>query len=216
MKKIIAMAIAAVCLVSASFALDLEFGGRAILGRNLDNGDFSAQVDSAKQDKTFDFGGGLYANFALFGGLGIQAEANYVKSSIDLSARNTETNEYEQIDYELHTLDLAPMVWLNLDLWRFTIGFGAGPNFSIPVASLGDVKTAKKEEFTMGIIAGADFKFYFTKNLGIVLSGRYVTDWTKKEVVLEAYGQSLNTGIPEYTFNRRTVYGGLGLEFKLL
>ena len=40
MKKIIAMAVAAICLVSASFALDLEFGARAILGRNLDDGTF--------------------------------------------------------------------------------------------------------------------------------------------------------------------------------
>ena len=216
MKKIIAMAVAAVCLVSATFALDFEFGGRAILGRNLGEGSFSQQVEDAKTDKTFDFGGGAYVNFALFGGLGIQAEANYVKSSIDFTAKNTKTNEYEQVDYELHTLDLAPMVWLNLDLWKFTLGFGAGPNFSIPVASLGDVKNAKKEQFQIGLIAGADFKFYFTKHLGLVLSGRYITEWEKRDVTLEAYGQTINTGLPEYSFNRKTIYGGLGLEFKLI
>jgi len=216
MKKLIAVAIAAVCMVSAGFALDLEFGARAILGRNLSDGSFSEEVTDAKQDGTFDFGGGAYANFALFGGLGIQAEANYVKSSVNFKAKNEETGKYDQVDYELHTLDLAPMVWLNLDLWKLTIGFGAGPNFSIPVASLGDVKGAKKEQFTTGLIAGADFKFYFTKHLGLVLSGRYVMEWTKKDVVLEAYGQSVNTGIPEYSFDRKTIYGGLGLEFKLI
>ena len=216
MKKIIAMAVAAVCLVSATFALDLEFGARGILGRNLAEGSFEEETAAAKEDKTFDFGFGAYANFALFGGLGIQAEANYIKSSIDFKVKDPDTNKYDEVAYEIHTLDLAPMVWLNLDLWKLTIGFGAGPNFSIPVASLGDVKSATKEEFTMGIIAGADFKFYFTKHLGLVLSGRYITDWTKKDVVLEAYGQSVNTGIPEYQFNRKTFYGGLGLEFKLL
>ena len=45
MKKIIAMAVAAVCLVSATFALDFEFGGRAILGRNLGEGSFSHRLD---------------------------------------------------------------------------------------------------------------------------------------------------------------------------
>ena len=83
MKKIIAIAITAICLVSASFALDLEFGARAILGSNLDPE--SSLRDSAitiKDSDTFDFGFGAYGNFALFGGLGIQAEANYIKSSI--------------------------------------------------------------------------------------------------------------------------------------
>ena len=207
MKKIIAMAVAAVCLVSASFALDLEIGGRVCLGRNLDNGSFKENYQAAKQDETFDFGGGAYVNFALFGGLGIQAEANYIKSSIDFSGTGK-----EETSYEIHTLDLSPMVWLNLDLWKFTIGLGAGPNFSVPVKSVSDATKAKKEDFTVGLIAGADFKFYFTDHLGVVLSGRYVTDWTKKTV--ELYG--VDTGVPEYSFNRKTIYGGLGLEWKLI
>ncbi len=216
MKKIIAMAVAAVLMVSAASALDLEFGARGILGRNLDNGTFKENVTQAKEDKTFDAGFGIYGNFALFGGLGIQAEANYVKSSINFQAKDPDTNKYKSVPYELHTLDLSPMVWLNLDLWKFTLGFGAGPNFSIPVASLGEVKNATKDQFTVGLIAGADFKFYFTDHFGIVLSGRYITDWTKKNIVLEGYGQTVDTGIPEYSFNRKTLYGGLGLEFKLL
>lgn len=210
MKKIIALAIAAVCLVGTTFALDFEVGGRVILGRNLDDGSFKENVAAAKQDKTYDFGGGAYVNFALFGGLGVQLEANYVKSSIDFKTK--ENGKEKEYVYDMHTLDLAPMVWLNLDLWKFTLGFGAGPNFSIPVASVGDVTKATKQDFTVGLIAGADFKFYFTDHLGIVLSGRYVTDWTKKDV--EIYGVS--TGIPEYSFNRKTIYGGLGLEFKLI
>ncbi len=216
MKKIIAMACTAILLLTAAFALDFEVGVRGILGRNLDGGSFEDNLNSAKQDKTFDFGFGAYANFALFGGLGIQAEANYVKSSINFQAKDPDTNKYKSVPYELHTLDLAPMVWLNLDLWKFTLGFGAGPNFSIPVASLGEVKNATKDQFTVGLIAGADFKFYFTDHFGIVLSGRYITDWTKKNIVLEGYGQTVDTGIPEYSFNRKTLYGGLGLEFKLL
>ena len=207
MKKIIAMAVAAVLMVSAASALDLEFGGRAILGRNLDSGTFKENMAAAKQDKTYDFGFGIYGNFALFGGLGIQAEANYIKSSMTFE-KEGRTN----VPYEMHMLDLAPMLWLNLDLWKFTIGLGVGPDFAIQVNSVGDVKNAKKQDFKLGLITGADFKFYFTKHLGLVLSGRYIMDWDKHEI--EVYG--VNTGVPEYTFNRKSLYGGLGLEFKLI
>ncbi len=211
MKKIIAMAVAAVLMVSAASALDLEFGGRAILGRNLESGTFKDNLAAAKQDKTYDFGFGIYGNFALFGGLGIQAEANYVKSSITFAKEGK-----EEVQYDMHTLDLSPMIWLNLDLWKFTIGLGAGPNFEIPLASLGDIKNAKKQDFTVGLIAGADVKFYITDHLGIVLSGRYVTDWQKKDVPIEVNGYGTGQSYPSYEFTRKTIYGGLGLEWKII
>lgn len=214
MKKIIAMAVAAICLVSASFALDLEFGGRAILGRNLDGGTFKENMAEAKQDQTFDLGFGAYANFALFGGLGIQAEANYVKSSIDFNTRD-DNGKRKKVEYEMHTLDLAPMVWLNLDLWKLTIGAGIGPDFEIPLASLGDIKGAKKQDFQVGLITGADVKFYFTDHLGLVLSGRYVIDWEKKDVEIKVGDMGTGASYPTYAFSRKTVYGGLGLEYKL-
>ena len=208
MKKIIAMAVAAVCLVSATFALDLEFGGRAILGRNLDlSTTLKENYASAKEDKTYDFGFGVYGNFALFGGLGIQAEANYVKSSIVFQSEGR-----NEVPYELHVLDLAPMAWLNLDLWKLTLGFGAGPNFSIQVNSVGNVKNAKKQDFDVGLIAGTDLKFYFNDHFGLVLSGRYIMDFDKKNI--DVYG--VDTGIPVYEMNRKTIYGGLGLEWKLI
>ena len=147
----------------------------------------------------------------MFGGLGIQTEANYVNSSMTFVKDGADT-----VKYSMHILDLSPMVWLNLDLWRFTIGFGAGPNFEIPLASLGDIKDAKKQDFTVGIIAGADAKFYFTKHLGIVLSGRFICDFNKKDVPIEVNGYQLgDASYPTYEFARRTLYGGLGMEFKL-
>ena len=205
-KKIIAMAVAAVCFVSTTFALDLEFGGRALLGRNLGlDTKLKEDVASAKEDKTYDFGFGVYGNFALFGGLGIQAEANYVKSSIVFQSEGK-----DEVPYEMHMLDLSPMLWCNFDLWKFTLGFGAGPNFAIQVASAGDVFKSKKQDFDLGLIAGADFKFYFTDHLGLVLSGRYVMDIDKKKI--NVYGNE----IPEYKLDRKTIYGGLGLEWKII
>ncbi len=211
MKKIIAMAFTAVLMLSATFALDFEVGVRGILGRNLDGGSFEDNLNSAKQDKTFDFGFGAYANFALFGGLGIQAEANYVNSSITFVNNNA-----DEVKYAMHIMDLSPMVWLNLDLWRLTIGFGAGPNFEIPLASVSDIKDAKKQDFTVGLITGADVKFYFTKHLGVVLSGRFICDFNQKEVPIEVNGYTVpGASYPTYEFARRTLYGGLGMEFKL-
>ena len=213
MKKIIAMAIAAVCLVSATFALDFEIGARGILGYNMAlDSDWKTEYLNAKNEKVFDAGFGAYANFALFGGLGIQAEANYIKSSMNFNEQGTN----RESEYAIRTLDLAPMVWLNLDLWKLTIGFGAGPNFSIPISTTirSDLGQAKKDDFQMGYIAGADFKFYVTKHLGVVLSGRFIGEVEEREVTVEAYGQELKTGIPEYLPARKTVYGGLGVEWK--
>lgn len=209
MKKIIAVAITSVLMLTAVFALDFEIGARGILGRNFDSGSFSDNLNAAKEDKTFDLGAGVYANFALFGGLGIQAEANYVRSSIKFAQEGA-----QNVQYDMHILDLSPMLWLNLDLWKFTIGFGAGPDFEIPLASLGDITNAKKQDFTVGLIAGADFKFYFTDHLGLVLSGRFVCDWNKRNVPITVNGYYTGSSYPAYEFARRTLYGGLGLEFK--
>ena len=210
MKKIIAIAITAVLMLSAGFALDFEVGVHGILGRNLDSGSFEDNLNAAKEDMTFDYGFGAYANFALFKGLGIQAEANYVTSSITFAQEGA-----GNVKYNMHILDLSPMIWLNLDLWRFTIGFGAGPDFEIPLASLGDISNAKKQDFTVGLISGADVKFYFTDHLGLVLSGRFICDWKKKDVPIEVNGYQLGDATyPSYSFARRTLYGGLGLEFK--
>lgn len=216
MKKIIAMAVAAVCLVSATFALDLELGGRAILGRNLTEGTVKDNFAQAKEDKTFDFGGGAYVHFALLGGLGIQAEGNYIKSSVDFKKSEAEADgSYKTVAYDMHTLDLAPMLWFSGQIWKIGLGAGVGPNFSIVIPAadgLSSVTKKSKEDFKVGLIAGADVKFYFTKHLGLVLSGRYLMDFKEKSI--EIYG--IDTGAKEYNINRKTFYGGLGLEFKLI
>lgn len=210
MKKIIAMAIAAVCLVASTFALDLELGGRAILGRNLTDGSFKEEYLKAKEENNFDFGFGAYAHFALLGGLGVQAEGNYIKSSISFAK---EGNEGSKVDYNLHTLDLSPMLWFSGRLWKFGLGAGVGPNFSILIPELKSLKGKTKDDFKMGLCAGADVKFYFTDHLGLVLSGRYLMDFKSKSIEVPIVGE---TGAKTYSVDRKTFYGGLGLEFKLI
>lgn len=211
MKKIIAIVLTSLMMVSASFALDLELGVRGIAGKNMD-GNLKETWKTVKTDKSFDVGAGAYFNFALFGGLGVQLEGNYITSNYTFY----DDKDNEKIDYDMHILDLSPMVWLNLDLWKLTIGFGAGPNFSIPLATISDIKGVTKQDFAMGAIAGADVKFYITDHLGIVLSGRYVMEWNKKEVPINISGYEMDQTYPTVEFKRKTIYGGIGVELKLL
>lgn len=214
MKKIISVFVVALSLVAYSFALDFSIGGKAILGTN-----FAADEDLkdsltgkfANKDTTYDFGGGVYANFALLGSLGVQAEVNVINSSIKFHELNTpETSEYSSLN-----LDIPVMVWLNLDLWKLTFGFGAGVNFNSEIAEFSAAKNLTKDSFTMGFAAGADVKFFITNNLGIVASARFVCEFEKKEVpvTIDGFG---DTGLnyPTVEFPRRTLYGGLGVEWK--
>lgn len=215
MKKLIAIAVAAICLVSASFALDLELGGKAILGRNMENGTWKENLANAKVDQTFDFGGSAYVHASLFGMMGIQAEANYIQSSMNFATKDENGKPVEE-KYETKTLDLAPMLWWDLQIWKLDIGCGVGPNFSIPLQELGQIKSAKKDDFKLGLVAGADAKFYLTKNIGLVLSGRYIQEWDKKEVPIEVNGFDTGAGYPTLEVGRKNLYGGVGLELKLL
>ncbi len=207
MKKIIALAIVAISMVSASFALDFSIGARGIAGMNLDPAE---SVNNAKveKDAVYDFGFGVNANFALLGSLGLQGEANFITSKgkfDDLT--NSKTVEYDTI-----LMDVPVMLWLNLDLWKFTLGFGAGPNFSATLNEYSEIK-AMSDRFKVGICAGVDGKFYLTNHLGLVASIRYIMDFQKTSVPIEVQGQEV-ASYPSVEYTRKSLYGGLGLEWK--
>lgn len=207
MKKIIALAIVAVSMVSASFALDFSIGARGIAGMNLDPAE---SVNNAKveKDAVYDFGFGVNANFALLGSLGLQGEANFITSKgkfDDLT--NSKTVEYDTI-----LMDVPVMLWLNLDLWKFTLGFGAGPNFSATLNEYSEIE-AMSDRFKVGICAGVDGKFYLTNHLGLVASIRYIMDFQKTSVPIEVQGQEV-ASYPSVEYTRKSLYGGLGLEWK--
>ena len=207
MKKIIALAIVAISMVSASFALDFSIGARGIGGMNLDPAD---SVNNAKveKDAVYDFGFGVNANFALLGSLGLQGEANFITSKgkfDDLT--NSKTVEYDTI-----LMDMPVMLWLNLDLWKFTLGIGAGPNFSATLNEYSEIE-AMSDRFKVGICAGVDGKFYLTNHLGLVASIRYIMDFQKTSVPIEVQGQEV-ASYPSVEYTRKSLYGGLGLEWK--
>ena len=207
MKKIIALAIVAVSMVSASFALDFSIGARGIAGMNLDPAD---SVNNAKveKDAVYDFGFGVNANFALLGSLGLQGEANFITSK----GKFDDLNNSKTVEYDTILMDMPVMLWLNLDLWKFTLGFGAGPNFSATLNEYSEIE-AMSDRFKVGICAGVDGKFYLTNHLGLVASIRYIMDFQKTSVPIEVQGQEV-ASYPSVEYTRKSLYGGLGLEWK--
>ena len=236
MKKIIALAIIAVSMVSASFALELEVGAKLIGGQNVADGSTAADtVKNLNADSHFQYGGAAYLNFALFGGLGLQLEPTIIKGSVSFQGEKDvdgTVNVYTA-DYDALTLDVPLMVWLNLDLWKLTIGFGGGVDFSMDLnrneSYWSQVANRAQQErnkaaseglakMSFAWIAGVDTKFYLTDHLGLVASARYIMDIKKKDVpvTVGAGNMEVNTGVtyPTIEYGRRFLYGGIGVEFK--
>lgn len=231
MKKIIAIAIAAISIVSASFALDFSVGVKGNLGQTVSNEMAKIENDlaSINLNSEFEFGGGAYVNLGLFGGLGVQAEANVVNSKIQFTGtapkeilEGTE-DKIIQNKYDSWIVDVPVMLWENIDIWRFTIGLGVGPNFSFDMEATTDpskiIETAKKvytdKLFKVGAAAGVDLKFYITENFGIVTSGRYICNFEKTTATLPIEGMEEGIEYPTVKFNRNSFYGGVGVELKL-
>ncbi|MBO5826396.1 MAG: outer membrane beta-barrel protein [Treponema sp.] len=222
MKKIITSIIIAMTMVVSSFALDFSIGAKGVLSTNLDpesKVSFTDAYTNLKTNPVFDGGFGVFANFALLGGLGVQAEANFITSNVNFALEDNKV-----VDYESLVMDVPVMLWLNLPIWKLSLGLGAGVNFSTELnrsvdGSAGYVQQIKENQFKMGFVAGADFKIYFTKHLGLVMGGRYIIDFNKTTVPLVGDG---DTGIgavdelerPSIEFTRKNLSGGVGLEFK--
>lgn len=220
MKKIITSIIIAMTMVVSSFALDFSIGAKGVLSTNLDpesKVSFKDTYTNLKTNPVFDGGFGVFANFALLGGLGVQAEANFTTSNVNFALE-----ENKVVDYESLVMDVPVMLWLNLPIWKLSLGLGAGVNFSTELnrsveGTSGYVQQIKESQFKMGFVTGADFKIYFTKHLGLVMGGRYIIDFNKTTVPLVE-----ETGIeavdklerPSIEFTRKNLSGGVGLEFK--
>lgn len=228
MKKIIALAIVAISLVSASFALDFEIGAKFIAGQNVvEDATASETVKGITADSSFEFGAAAYANFALFGGLGVQIEPTVISSNVTFNLNGVGSSMTTNQKYDVYTLDIPVMVWLNLDLWKLTIGAGAGLDFSMELnkdakykdvaAEVKDKAIAAADNFdamSFAWIVGADGKFYITDHIGIVASARYIMDINKKNVPVTVNGYDTGVEYPTIEYGRRFLYGGLGVEFK--
>ncbi|MCR4790390.1 MAG: hypothetical protein K5839_04865 [Treponemataceae bacterium] len=213
MKKILATAIIAVTIVTSTFAFGLGVGAKGNLGMNFGvNDSITESLQNINKDTAFDAGGGLYVYMSFLPFLGIQAEANLISSTVSFtSASNAELEStYEQL-----LLDLSPMLWSVYDFWIFQLAFGAGPNFSIALKELGDLTSASADNFTIGLNAGADFKIFFGKHVGLVIGGRFICEWDTTEVPVTVGEYDTGTTYPEVSFPRRSLYGSVGVELKI-
>ncbi|MDD7416498.1 MAG: hypothetical protein SPI86_08030 [Treponemataceae bacterium] len=213
MKKIFAVVITSVLLISTTFAFGLGAGAKGTLGMNFGANDSIAEsFQNITKDTAFDAGGGVYVYMSFLPFLGIQAEANLISSSVSFaSASNADlVQTYEQL-----LLDLSPMFWNVYDLWIFQLAFGVGPNFSIALKELADLQSATQDRFTLGLICGADLKIFFGDHLGLVIGGRFICEWDKTDVPVTVAGYDTGSSYPTVEFPRRTLYGSVGLELKI-
>ncbi len=211
MKKLIAVMATTVICASSTFALGLGFGARGFLGSELTSStiaEVGTELKSFNLDKTFNYGFGAYADLSLLGGLGIQAEANLTYGTVKLSDTASATS------YEAWNIDVPLMLWLNQDIGKFAVGLGAGPNFaiSIPTSGYKEAMAAaaqdfKNKQFNIGVAVGLDVKFYPTDHFGIVLGGRYITDFTTTN--------ASSTVRKDVEFTRKSLYANVGAEIKL-
>lgn len=200
MKKLLGVLIVATTLISSTFALGLSIGGKGIMGGSL--GEIQNSVTEKSVSKLA-YGGGAFVNFELFGGLGAQAEANFVHS--DITGGNY--------------LDIPVMGWWELNFFDvFKIGLGGGVNFSKIV---GDVPSAIQSvpdlmNFQKDIAVGANVKIFFNRHFGIVIGANGVFQMKPQEF----FGSLFKGDIAAITDTkggtlRKEIYGSVGLEFKL-
>ena len=210
MKKLLGILIVATTLISSTFAFSLSVGGRGLVGGRLDT------IKNAGQDNGagLSLGGGVNAHLELFGGLGAQAEANFVVNKLPGG--------------NITLVDLPVMGWYQLDLFKDTIaiGFGIGPNFSNIFTDLNtlvkDVPNIKDEsKWNTGLAIGAAFKIFFgeKKHVGLVLGANAVFDFTANEffnALAQPGGENKKNALfgDSADGKRKEIYGTIGLEWR--
>lgn len=226
MKKLLAVLICAVTMVSSTFALGFCVGAKGFLGTDFDtNADIKQQAQAITKlnaNSDLDFGFGAYTNLTLFAGLGVQAEANLTRGKTTFNVMKQGVDTFEAQELSVWTLDIPLMVWLRGELGPFQLGFGAGPNFAFNIPA-GDFKSLYDKTrtdiannvFTMGVCIGADAKFFFNKHLGLVVGARYINDFMKTDVPVVVAGYDTGSSYPTVAISRKALYANVGLEFKL-
>lgn len=193
MKKLIVLAVAAICFISSASALNISVGGRAMLGGNI-GADYSGF-------KGIVGGGGAYFNLDLFNGFGFQGELNVVTNKIEFSKNETSitTTDYSFVDFPF-------MFWYNMDLSKIVAGGGIGLNF-------GSFTDNGDNKMNVGLAAGANVKFYFADHFGIVLGAHGVFDMLPS-VTITSSGKSTTYKANSPEFKRKSIYGTAGLEYR--
>lgn len=219
MKKILVLVLTAMCFAASAFALDFEVGVKGNFGNNVGDGQTAQDVvKNLDTSSDFQFGGSAYVHVSLLG-LGVQIEPSIVKSTVNFSSSAfTETQTYDAMIF-----DLPVMLWGNINIWKLSVGAGAGVNISAEMKNNSSyfeqattaIEDAIANPLCLGLVAGLDAKFYITDHIGIVTSARYIMDLTKRDVTVVVDGYDTGITYPTLEYARRYLYGSVGVEFKL-
>jgi len=219
MKKILVLVLTALCFAGSAFALDFEVGVKGNFGNNVGAGETAQDVVKGLDTTSdFQFGGAAYVHASLLG-LGVQIEPSIVKSTVNFASKEFKETQV----YDAMIFDLPIMLWGNINLFKLSVGAGAGVNVSAELSrdtsyidqASSAVKAAIDNPLCLGLVAGIDAKLYVTDNIGIVTSARYIMDLTKRDVPVVVEGFDTGVTYPTLEYARRYLYGSVGVEFKL-
>ncbi len=221
MKKLLSVLAVAATIATSSFALSVGVGGTAFLGKDIAEStattEIASEVKSVTLDTNLNYGFGLYGHVDLLGALGVQAEANLTKGTTSISGLQEGTVS----DFELWTLDVPLMLWLNFDVGPFSIGGGAGVNFSFTLdsGSVSELYAQTKANYTdnnyrTGLAAGLSAKLFVSDNWGIVAKGLFIAELDPTTIPVNLQDYTSAEELPTVTYTRRSLYGAVGLEYK--
>ncbi|MCI5605991.1 MAG: hypothetical protein SPE59_02395 [Treponema sp.] len=203
MKKLLAVAVMAVTMISSTFALNLSVGVKGLAGANVGT-NIVENAQKISSDTAFIYGAGAYIDFSIFGPAGFQIGANFSNNEV-----TTDDGSFTN-----YLLDVPVMLWADFKIGPVGIGAGGGLNLSFVVDSISKdsvVSSVTSNVFNYGITAGANAKFYPKKFFAIVVGATYVLDISPTKIT----PASVVSGEPLLTFNRGILSGNLGVEFKL-
>lgn len=203
MKKIIAVAVVALTMISSTFALNLSLGAKGLAGANVGT-NIAENSKKITTDTAFIYGGGAYVDFSIFGPAGVQVGANFSNNEVA-----TDDGTYKN-----YLLDVPVMLWADFKIGPIGLGAGGGVNLSFVVDSISPAaveQSVSSNIFNFGVTAGANAKFYTNRFFAIVAGATYVLDVTPTKIT----PASVVGGDPLVTFNRGILSGNLGVELKL-
>lgn len=190
MKKIISVFAVAAVLVSSTFAFDMNIGLKGLMG-----------ADNSGTDGVL-AGGGVDLNLDLYKGLGVQIESNIITTALSSG---------DGLNCENHfTVNIPVMGYYNFRYKMFGLGAGAGINCSISDT----VTQPDGSNIKFGLASGLNAKIYLNDNFAIVLGATGTLDCLPT-LVKSSSGSSTNYKFEKSDFSRNSIYGSLGLMYRL-
>ena len=248
MKKLVVVAAIAALFASAVFGVDFAIGAKGNanfnLGLTLDSDvettvkTLESTVSNVKKGTNIGGGFGGYANIGFINTpvrFGLQPEVNMnFNNGYHFHGEGTESGVSYTVDAKIytHTLDIPILAELEFPVGNaFALGFGIGPQLSIPV--MGDytqeVKAAglsvsgtqgvtfSSSGVNFGLALDANGKIFFgdSKDLGLVFDFRYNLDFSPTKFKMTYTYDGISETETQDMFTRRGLNIGLGFEARL-